>query len=310
MHLQFDQSPLDRIGTLSIREKLLDAYAFANFGMHKHVGRCISVCIHSAGIEILQIGPLVRPVGKFADNLLFDRGHIDRADNDDFDPVGTVPFSVECAHPLCRGRFKNILLPDGIARCEIGVRVKEIVRRPRTLEAEIFTLALFRNDDPTFGVDRAFVKENLACRFPHQKQGSFEQSGIGAGQVELILGLRIAGGRIGVGAKGKPQPFEHFDHLPFGDVGRTVERHMLYEMGQTLFVLGFGGRAEIDGHTHDDLVLRALVWPDRVPDAVGQSAVDYARIRFQIRGFGIPWGRPLCAGDGFIRRSVGGSCEE
>ena len=172
---------------------MLDGNAFADLGVHKKARFCAPARVHRAGVELSQFRPRVRPVCEFAGYFLLNAQNINRTDYNDFDPLGAIPFFVEGTHPLRRCRFEYFLLADRIAGCEIGVGVKQVIGCPGTLKSEILPLALFRNDNPALPIDRTFVEKNFACGFPHQKQRTFKQGRIGAGEVELILCLRITG---------------------------------------------------------------------------------------------------------------------
>ena len=70
---------------------------------------------------------------------------------------------------------------------------------------------------------------------------------------------------------------------------------MFDEMGQTLLILRLGCRTKVYGHADQHLILWTVIGTNGVAQAIGQSPVNDAGIRLEIRCLCIPRLRPLRA---------------
>ena len=163
--------------------------------------------------------------------------HFDRiiADNRQHCVFGHISALIKRAH-IGSGRIlKHGQSANGQARDIACTRRGELQIVLQRFVSEIAPVAPLGQNNAAFTVNRVFGNGDLARRLAHQHQGSVEQIGIIARQVEHIGDRFKAGRGIGVRTKGKPLALEQFDHFAFGNIGRAVERHMLKEMRQTQF---------------------------------------------------------------------------
>ena len=249
---------------------------------------CRSIIVETASIYFTECCARTFPVGEFADDFAFNLDRIDRANNHQPCAVGHIPFAIQCLHLLCRSVLQNVQLSDRIARGEIAVGIEQFARSAVALETEILPVAHLGDDDAAFAVNRARIERNFACRFAHQEERAFDQGGVCLWKIQLVLRTNKTGGGVCVGPERQAKPLKNADHFALGHIGRSVERHMFDEVGETLFVVGFRSRPEFESQPDQNLIVGALIAADGIAQAIGELPIDDTAISFEIGGLAVP----------------------
>ena len=200
---------------------------------------------------------------------------IDIADYDQRGIVGPVIARVEIAQALGRSGINVLDRTIGAKprrKACVWCDEFEVILDPADLE--IVARPGFRLDNATFAVHRVSGDGQLAGGFAHQHQRGAQQIVVIAWQVELVDRLLEPGRGVGIRPERKTLAFEKFDHLAFGDVGRSVEGHVFDEMGESQFVVFFIDPSHIDAEPHDDGILRRFVVHDGIAHAVFEDPVS------------------------------------
>ena len=109
---------------------------------------------------------------------------------------------------------------------------------------KIVSGSLLSKNDGALAVDRPRIEFELACDFSEEEHCRVDVLVVDLGQFEHVGRGVEPCDRIGVGSKGETLPLEDLDHVAFGHMGASVERHMFDEMGKTALIFSFGDRAK------------------------------------------------------------------
>ena len=208
------------------------------------------------------------PIGKALFDLGFDHFRVEIAHNNQHSVLRHI---FAFPKPLKAGRIGSL---NGLLRANrqalwrkrIGVSKFQAI--DEIFERIVRALTTLSQNNAFLSLNCISVKGQLTSGFAHQHQRCIKQRFIRARQIELILRALKSGRSIGVGAKGQAEPFEQFDHLAFGHIGRAIERHMLDVMGKAALFIALIEGACVNFHPHKGSVLGPIVAPDDIAHAI------------------------------------------
>ena len=247
------------------------------------------------------------PVAEPGADRGLDLRRIEIAD-DDQGGVARHVFAVpEVLERLGARRLQRLVGADRQAADIVRAGVEELDLVEVIADLEPVPVALFGKDHPALALHRAGIEAQLADRLAHQHQRDAQQFLVAFGEVEPVGGGLETRGGIGVRAEGQAVAFKQLDHLALGHVGRSVEGHVLDEMGKAALGVLLVQRAGIDLHAHQRRAPGRGVGADRVAHPVRQLAEGKARIERNVALRESPdRARLRCAGDLLRARGAGG----
>ena len=107
-----------------------------------------------------------------------------------------------------------------------------------------------RDNDASFPVYCGGFEEHAVAIVAQQKHSVVEQLVRDFRHVEFIDGFGEARMGVCIGPESHSEPLEIFDHTSRGEVGCTIECHVLDEVREPPFGLGFVGGAAPDKQPH------------------------------------------------------------
>ena len=275
----------ERFGTLGLRVRrafpgaeIADRGGIGNVRVGEHFDFGRTVQIDRSEVQRRTRGAFTLPVAEPLADLRLHRLHVEIADHDQRGVFGAIIALPQRLQPRCWRVLQHIGGADrqtagiGCIGCDESQLILHIAQ-PHAVAG-----AHFAHDDPALTVHRAWIEGEIARHFAHEHHGDVHGFLVGLGQIELVDGLFEPGRRVGVRTEGQAVALQNGDHLALGHVLRSVERHMLDEVGEALFLIGLGDRAEVDRHADRSAVLGRVVLLNGVFHAVGQHAEGDRRI--------------------------------
>ncbi len=202
----------------------------------------------------------------------FHGGGVDIAHHHQRRPIGPVIGPVVIMDKLHGG------IADDVGFADRGAHGRTPAGEPRIHDSELRAILrrvaqpLLRQNDAAFAIEGAGIEGQLARRLAHQHQARRNRVGIDLGQIELIDSFVIRGMGVDVRPIGQALALQDADHLPFGDIRRTLEGHVLEKMRQTLLVVVFVERTGANAKTDRCLSGRRGIAHDRKPHSIGERA--------------------------------------
>jgi hypothetical protein len=231
--------------------------------------------------------------------------HLDRievAHRDHSHEIGSIPIGVELLETVVRERPNDLWLADWQP-----VGVTRILEQDRQLcvqhpGAGSESGSPFLQDDAALFVDLFRIERDSVRPFLQDEQRAIDHGWIVGRNLQLVD--RLVEARVGVDvraethARGLQKP----DDVLLRKTARAVEAHVLNEVSETALIIVFENRSCVDDQPKLRAILRSLVGPDVISQAVGERTHGNPRVD---GNHCREWGVLRAGGDGALSRRHG-----
>ena len=226
-------------------------------------------------------------IGEGVENALLDFGAFKIADGHNRRQVRAVPFLVEVDELRAGNAFDDLDLADGQP-----LRIARSVKNDGQLFVVQSSLGAsagspFLDNDAAFLVN--FFRLKLDAPHPvfQHLEGGLDHFLIIGGNFQHINRFVKRSVGVEVGSKAHSNAFQEVDQFQLLEVFRAVKSHVFEEVSQAKLRFGFHQGAGVDDQTEQSAVLRLLIFPNVVAQAVWEcfdrdGGIDGKR-RFKIR---------------------------
>nr|WP_245649177.1 hypothetical protein [Sphingomonas mali] len=245
-------------------------------------------------IGFRPISSLGLPIAEHLADLGLHRIDIEIADRHDRRTRRPVIGVVEFDEAVAWRRVDDLHVTDREAISDLLSFCQNVKLLLRDAQRRRIAQPLLATDHAALVNDIVLVHRRFGHLLPQDMQAGIDRQIVGARQFELIERLIETRGGVEIGPEGETQPFEDRDQIIFGNMRRSIERHMFHEMGEPELILFLHQRAGVDPDTQRCLTRGRGVVQDGEPHAVRKSPEPYGAVSGHVACRLSPWpGRGL-----------------